>query len=1186
MSSATERTICDIAFRRSAFMCRNHRVVPSLGLLAGVLAGFSAHAQQVIADGDEQTPAAGEYRAYSSDAAPVFHALNGGSIIPSGSVNLYQWGDDVPAVRVEGSGSRVALEAGSIYSGGSSAPGISVGTGGYARLSGVHLETRYSGAVAVAVDGEGSRVVIEGGSIQTNGRRAHGISVGAGAVLQASGTRITVSGESSSGVLVEGGDVALEDLHIQGSDKWPTGPAVDVSGGLLRMRGGTILAGGGHALNASGGTSTLDGVLVELPVGPGEGIMVAGTAHVMLRDVRIVEQPMAPSDTDAIRVQENAKVTLDRVAIDLSDENRGFTAKGLSLEAGATATVNDSRIDAGAGAAIESYNGTLVVADSELSGAVALVLGSSAVAVSGSRLRSNGPLHRAIDMRSDGSRLSLHDSSVYAIGNALGMTGADNHVDVVGSRLEASEGEDRYFRAGLRLSGERSTAHVDASVVVGGTGVSQSGNTSLDVRHSELQSTSAGGAALWQEGGVAKVHESTLRASGTGAAGLWVDGRHSATPQAEVIGSWVETTGDDSPAVVARDGGTAHLQESAVVTRGAQAHGVLAAGTGEIVLHDTHVLTEGEGSWAAVVNDGGRLQIDGGSLVSQQHGAAWIRSMRDAGLALGKGALLYGGNGSAVQLDAAVAGRFDLALAEGARMQGDIVINPDDLAAGRGPQSELHVRLSEGSLWVGRSDRLHGVTLDSGSQWTLTGDTAVKSLRVNGSGLALSDGRVFNTLTVAGDLDTTAATFLFNGALQGDGSMIDRLHVRGDAWGDAQVMVNNVGGLGAQTLDGIELIRVDGASLARYTLAGRAVAGTYEYFLHKGGVAGGEGNWYLRSELPTTPDPCQVDPSLPDCTPIDPIDPVDPITPPRLLRPEAGAYLANQSAAINMFSHRLNDRIVTVPLDEGRAAWARVGRQQADFSAVGGQLSIDGNTSVLQIGSDLVRRGNAAFGVMLGTGRADSSAVSDLTGYNAKGRVRGSAVGVYGTWLQAADGTQGAYMDANLQYGRFDNRVQGIGLAPEHYDSRMASASLEAGYTFNVWQGSASALYVQPQLQLSQVDFRADRHVESNGTVIDQADAGGLSGRLGVRVFGHGTAAGNAVQPYLAVNWLRGSGTSALQFNGDTLGADMPRNRYEVQAGAELKLGQRWGAWGGVSVQRGDHGYRNVGGQLGLRKAW
>ncbi|MDC6705920.1 autotransporter outer membrane beta-barrel domain-containing protein, partial [Leclercia adecarboxylata] len=83
-------------------------------------------------------------------------------------------------------------------------------------------------------------------------------------------------------------------------------------------------------------------------------------------------------------------------------------------------------------------------------------------------------------------------------------------------------------------------------------------------------------------------------------------------------------------------------------------------------------------------------------------------------------------------------------------------------------------------------------------------------------------------------------------------------------------------------------------------------------------------------------------------------------------------------------------------------------------------------------------------------------------------------LGVYGTWLQDGEGTHGAYMDTNVQYGGFDNRVRGIGLEPEQYDSRMARASLEAGYTFNVWQGASSQLYLQPQL--SYVDFDADRH--------------------------------------------------------------------------------------------------------------
>ncbi|WP_329843780.1 autotransporter outer membrane beta-barrel domain-containing protein [Stenotrophomonas sepilia] len=1167
-------------------MCRNHRVVPSLGLLAGVLAGFPVLAQQVIADGNEQTPAAGDYRAYSSDAAPVFHALNGGSIIPLGAVNLYQWGDDVPAVRVEGSGSRVALEGGSIFSGGSGAPGISVGTGGYARLSGVHLETRSS--KAVAVDGEGSRIVIEGGSIQTNGSDAHGISARSAASVHVSNMDISVGGWRSTGVSVDGGDVILENVGITTAES--SGAGISVQDGSLQMRGGKITSNNDTAFVATGGTSLLEGVQVDLQGSSRTGILATGTSEVVLRNVRIVEQPAAPgafSEPDGIVVRESARVALHGVEIVLSDQEKFFNPAGLSLADGGMAQVYASRIHAGGGTAARIYKGQLDIAGSELSGVIALDLNSGMGTVSGSQLSAT---YTAVQVRGEGSQLTLGNSIVSSSGSdAASITGTDHTVLVGESRLEAAAGvEGARSGTGLSITGERNTAKVESSFISGGNGIRSSGNNALEVRGSSLSALADSGVALWLEGGKATVHESALQASGHGATALLADGsRVGATPPTvDMVGSWITTEGDQASAVVARQGGTIRLDGSVVRTTGTDATGVMAGGTGDVVLHDTHVLTEGEGSWATVVNDGGRLQIDGGSLVSQQHGGAWIRSTRDAGLALGKGAVLYGGNGIAVQLDAAVAGRFDVALAEGARMQGDIVINPDDLAAGRVPQSELHVHLTEGSLWVGRSDRLHGVSLDSGSQWTLTGDTAVESLQVNGSGLALSDGRGFNTLTVAGDLYTTAATFLFNGALQGDDSAIDRLYVHGDARGDAQVVVNNVGGLGAQTLDGIELIRVDGASLARYTLAGRAVAGTYEYFLHKGGVAGGEGNWYLRSELPTTPDPCQVDPSLPGCAPIDPIDPVDPITPPRLLRPEAGAYLANQSAAINMFSHRMNDRIGTVPLDEGRAAWALVGRQQADFSAVGGQLSIDGNTSVLQIGSDLVRRGNAAFGVMLSTGRADSSAVSDLTGYSAKGRVRGSALGVYGTWLQAADGTQGAYIDAALQYGRFDNRVQGVGLAPEHYDSRMASASLETGYTFNVWQGNASALYVQPQLQLGHVDFRADRHVESNGTVIDHADAGGLSGRLGVRVFGHATAAGNTVQPYLSVNWLRDSGASTLQFNGDTPGADVPRNRYEVQAGAELKLGQRWGAWGGVSVQRGDRGYRNVGGQVGLRMAW
>lgn len=98
---------------------------------------------------------------------------------------------------------------------------------------------------------------------------------------------------------------------------------------------------------------------------------------------------------------------------------------------------------------------------------------------------------------------------------------------------------------------------------------------------------------------------------------------------------------------------------------------------------------------------------------------------------------------------------------------------------------------------------------------------------------------------------------------------------------------------------------------------------------------------------------------------------------------------------------------------------------------------------------------------MLGMGCVDSSVVFDLIGYSVKGWVCGSVVGVYGIWLQVVDGMQGVYVDVNLQYGCFDNWVQGIGLVLEYYDLCMVSVLLEIGYIFNVWQGVVSVLYVQ-----------------------------------------------------------------------------------------------------------------------------
>lgn len=64
-----------------------------------------------------------------------------------------------------------------------------------------------------------------------------------------------------------------------------------------------------------------------------------------------------------------------------------------------------------------------------------------------------------------------------------------------------------------------------------------------------------------------------------------------------------------------------------------------------------------------------------------------------------------------------------------------------------------------------------------------------------------------------------------NTVLNGDDSVTDKLVVEGDTSGTTAVTVNNAGGTGAKTLNGIELIHVDGKSEGEFVQAGRIVAG-------------------------------------------------------------------------------------------------------------------------------------------------------------------------------------------------------------------------------------------------------------------------------------------------------------------------------------------------------------------------
>ncbi|QII31058.1 autotransporter outer membrane beta-barrel domain-containing protein [Stenotrophomonas maltophilia] len=495
----------------------------------------------------------------------------------------------------------------------------------------------------------------------------------------------------------------------------------------------------------------------------------------------------------------------------------------------------------------------------------------------------------------------------------------------------------------------------------------------------------------------------------------------------------------------------------------------------------------------------------------------------------------------------------------------------------------LNVALRNKAQINGRFFNVTSATVDTDSAWLMTGDSNVGHLTLGATGtVALGDGSSFNTLSV--DTFTgNGGTLGFNTVLGDDASATDKLIIAGDANGQANVRVLNAGGAGAKTDKGIELIRVGGASNAQFDLQGRAVGGQYEYFLFKDATNGG---WYLRSELATTPDPCLADPTLPQCKPIvDPIDPIDPITPIPVLRPEAGAYLANQFALDQLLRHGWRDRQggSTAAVD-GVRGWARADGTQSKLSAVEDQLDLRVDRSRLQLGADVgvFDNGRGRVGVMGTIAQSSATSRSQLTGYSARGKVEGGALGVYGNWNSDA-----LYVDASVQRGQFRNRVQGEGLAEERYDSDLWQSSLEAGYRIGIGAIGNTALSLQPELQLVYTDANIDVHTETNGTVVRSQGDSGLSGRMGLRLQGEGrSAAGASVSPYLAANWYRDGVGNGIAFDDEVLKAGIPRNRYELSAGARLEFRSGLSAWGGFGVMRGDHGYREATANVSVAYTW
>ncbi|MEY7874476.1 autotransporter outer membrane beta-barrel domain-containing protein [Enterobacter roggenkampii] len=539
------------------------------------------------------------------------------------------------------------------------------------------------------------------------------------------------------------------------------------------------------------------------------------------------------------------------------------------------------------------------------------------------------------------------------------------------------------------------------------------------------------------------------------------------------------------------------------------------------------------------------------------------------------------------------------------------VFTPDITGEGFVRVYEGHTTLTGNSTWAGYTEILGG-TLQAGGEEAFSKNadyymTSRGMLDLNGYSQTIgsfsSDGTVYfnqkgdsagTVLTVDGNYHGYGGTLVFNTVLGGDDSVTDTLHVTGNADGGTNVKVNNLGGLGSQTVQGIKLITVDGAIAqgTEFRQTSRIVAGAYDYRLVQG--SRNSNSWYLTSGL--TP----INPLNP-INPIDPKLPEPPVPPVRpevsINRPEAGSYIATLAAS-EMFFTRLEDRgyehIYTDAVTGEKkltSMWLRSEGRHLDNNDSSGQLSTRENRYAIHMGGDVTHgtftgADSWRLGVMAGYGNSHSNTRSDITGYQSKGDADGYTMGLYGTWYENADRHRGAWVDTWLQYAWFSNSVQGEGLAEERYNSGGLQASVETGYAFVVAGGKNLDYMIEPQAQAIWNGVEADEFRESNGTVVKSEGGSNVHTRMGVKGsmdIRSGDKSDVVWKPYVAVNWHHNTKEYGVKMDDVSLSMSGAKDTVELKAGLEGQLTEKLSVWGGGSAQLGSDDYGDLGGMVGVR---
>lgn len=553
--------------------------------------------------------------------------------------------------------------------------------------------------------------------------------------------------------------------------------------------------------------------------------------------------------------------------------------------------------------------------------------------------------------------------------------------------------------------------------------------------------------------------------------------------------------------------------------------------------------------------------------------------------------------------------------------------------------SQLDITLRNGATWnlAGRNGALNETSTltrlelqDAGSTLNaFAGGAGAYTLKASVSSagtLNLQDGKAGDVLTIQGNYEGNNGLLHLDTALGGDSSATDRLVVTGDTSGSTRIRVQNAGGVGAQTLQGIKVVDVGGQSAAgSFALAAPVQQGAYEYFLYQG--AGGvnpdpvaNNDWYLLSQYVPPPvqppvNPPTNPPTNPPAPPEGPVPPPAPPAPPvgapQVLRPAVPGYvlgpqLGNEVglAVLDTLHRREGDQRTLSATDGGTGqAWARVhgGRLRTEGQR---QFGASQSLGFLQLGGDLyashdagdtghsASHTRAGLALALGEGRADvHDRLRRAAGRGAtSGDVSTRLIALSGYYTRYAD--HGGYLDVVGQVHQVRNSYRDMYGGVARQQGTGGALSVEVG---RPWRLGESRWSAEPQAQLRYLSTRYSGFRDAISS-IDGQTAQSLRGRVGVRLAWDRDPAARAqaaVEPFYAtVDLLHDfKQPKAVRISGIAVGEQLgPRTWLDLGIGMQTSLRPGMVLYGGLQYQHGLGGDRDgrhgIGGQLGLRARW